>query len=52
MAAPAAGALDDFGPLILRHHPLDVHQQLIFCSGLDLPVEEHDTYPHAAEFVE
>jgi hypothetical protein len=52
MSAPAACPLDDFGPLILRNHPLDLHQQLIFCSGLNLPVKEHDTPPHAAEFVE
>jgi len=51
MSAPAACPLDDFGPLILRHHPVDVHQQRIFCSGVNLPVEEHDTHPHAAAFV-
>src|SRR5260221_13512855 len=52
MSAPPARTLDDFGPLILRNHPLDLHQQFIFCSGLDLPVEEHHTHTPPGEFVE
>src|SRR5258707_2720556 len=34
IAEPPARTLHDFGPLILRHHPLDLDQQLNFCNRL------------------
>jgi hypothetical protein len=48
MPSPAARAFDDFGPLILGNDALDLDQQFVFGSLLDLPIEKHHAHADPA----
>jgi hypothetical protein len=41
MQSPTARPLQNLGPFVLRHHPLDLQQQLVFRRAPDRSVREH-----------